>query len=340
VNVQTLNGPVPNGADRPRLKIAIASYGHTSAIKDGSIPIDGVNPEFVEVVPIIQAFRRMVRDLEFDICEMAPTTYMIARARGAPYIALPIFLMRRFHHGGFVVRPDAGIHHPRDLEGKKVGVRAYSVTTGVWTRGIFMNEYGLDSSRVTWVVDDEEHVTTLKLPTNVMHAPEGKSLQSMMKSGEIQAGFSGPAGVGRAGPPIGNWDMNAPTGGDTGSYPELIADVAQVEADWYRRTGIYPIHGLIVVKDALVARHPWLPRAMMTAFTAAKQAYLDRLRLAAGDSAEDQRYRGFFALMSDPLPYGITANRPSIEALVSYALQQQLIPSRPELDRIFLTLDA
>jgi 4,5-dihydroxyphthalate decarboxylase len=96
---------------------------------------------------------------------------------------------------------------------------------------------------------------------------------------------------------------------------------------------------LIVVKDALVARHPWLPRAMMTAFTIAKQAYLDELRLAAGDSVEDARYRGFFSLMSDPLPYGIAANRPSIEALVNYALQQQLIPSRPELDRVFLTLD-
>jgi 4,5-dihydroxyphthalate decarboxylase len=102
------------------------------------------------MVPIIAAFRRMVRDLEFDVCEMAPTTYMIARTRGAPYTALPIFLMRRFHHGGFVVRPDANIRAPKDLEGKKVGVRAYSVTTGVWTRGIFVNEYGLDSSKVTW----------------------------------------------------------------------------------------------------------------------------------------------------------------------------------------------
>ncbi len=226
------------------LKIAIGTYGHTKALKDGSVPIAGVDADLIEVTPIIQAFRRMVRDLEFDVCEMAPTTYMIARALGAPYIALPIFVMRRFHHGGFVVRPDAGIRVPKDLEGKKVGVRAYSVTTGVWTRGIFINEYGLDSSKVTWVVDDEEHVTSLKLPPNVVHAPEGKSLQSMMAAGEIQAGFTGPAGVGRAGPPIGNWDMNAPTGVATGTYPELIADVEQIEADWFRRTGIYPIHGL------------------------------------------------------------------------------------------------
>src|SRR5918912_3119878 len=259
MNVQTKTSAAAPSGTRPRLTIAIASYGHTRAIKNGSIPIEGVDADFVEVVPIIGAFRRMVRDVEFDVCEMAPTTYMIARALGAPFIAIPVFLMRRFHHGGFVVRPDSGIKTPKDLEGKKVGVRAYSVTTGVWTRGIFVNEYGLDSSKVTWVVDDEEHVTTLKLPPNVVHAPAGQSLARMMASGEIQAGFTGPAGVGRSGPPISNWDMNAPTGGETGTYPELIADVENVEADWYRRTGIYPIHGLIVVKDEVISKYPGLP---------------------------------------------------------------------------------
>ena len=331
---------VPTGPNRPRLKTAIATYGHTKGIKDGSVPIEGVDVDFVEVVPIIQAFRRMVRDLEFDICEMAPTTYMIARALGAPYIALPIFIMRRFHHGGFVVRPDAGIRHPKDLEGKKVGVRAYSVTTGVWTRGIFTNEYGMDSSKVTWVVDDEEHVTSLKLPPNVVHAPEGKSLQSMMASGEIQAGFTGPAGVGRAGPPIGNWDMNAPTGGATGTYPELLANVEQIEFDWFRRTGIYPIHGLIVVKDQHIKRHPWLARSLMDAFVTAKKPYLESIKAGHGDSPEDKRYRSFFSLMSDPLPYGMAANRPSIEAMLNYGLQQKLIPSRPPMGHMFVNIDA
>jgi 4,5-dihydroxyphthalate decarboxylase len=296
-----------------------------------------VEPAFVEVAPIIGAFRRMVRDVEFDICEMAPTTYMIARALGAPFIALPIFLMRRFHHGGFVVRPDAAIRVPKDLEGKKVGVRAYSVTTGVWTRGIFVNEYGLDSGKVTWVVDDEEHVTTLKLPANVVHAPEGKSLQSMMKAGEIQAGFSGPAGVGRAGPPISGWDKAGAAAADT--YPELIADVEKVEADWFRRSGIYPIHGLIVVKDEHIKRHPGLARSLMNAFVEAKKPYLEELKRGQGDNPEDKRYRNFLSLMSDPLPYGIAANRPSIEALVTYSLQQELIPSRPQLDRVFVDID-
>src|SRR3954469_8398449 len=223
-----------------RLNIAIADYGHTQALKSGAVRIEGIEPNFIEVKPIIGAFRRMVRDVEFDVCEMAPTTYMIARALGAPFIALPVFIMRRFPHGGFVVRPDSGIKTPKDLEGKKVGVRAYSVTTGVWTRGIFVNEYGLDSAKVTWVVDDEEHVTTLKLPPNVVHAPEGKSLAGMMASGEIQAGFTGPAGIGRADPPTGAWEQGGQTAAQ--DYPDLIPNVAQAEAAWYRQTGIYPIH--------------------------------------------------------------------------------------------------
>jgi 4,5-dihydroxyphthalate decarboxylase len=322
---------------QPRLKIAIASYGQTKDIKSGAVAIAGVEPDFVEVVPIIGAFRRMVRDLEFDVCEMAPTTYMIARALGAPFIALPIFLMRRFHHGGFVVRPDFGIKEPKDLEGKKVGVRAYSVTTGVWTRGIFVNEYGLDSSKVTWVVDDEEHVTSLKLPPNVVHALDGKSLASMMAAGELQAGFSGPAGIGRAGPPTGAWEQRAQT--STVTYPELIANAPEVEAQWFRHTGIYPIHGLIVVKTAVLAQHPFVAKSLFDAFRKAKDAYVARLTAGEGDSADDVKYRKLMALMRDPLPYGMAANRPSIEALVTYSLQQKLIPSRPQLDQVFVEID-
>jgi 4,5-dihydroxyphthalate decarboxylase len=179
----------------------------------------------------------------------------------------------------------------------------------------------------------------------VVHAPEGKSLQSMMKAGEIQAGFTGPAGVGRAGPPISGWDQagagGAATAADT--YPELIADVERVEASWFRRSRIYPIHGLIVVKDEHIRNHPWLARSLMDAFVAAKQPYLEQLKRGEGDKPqekpEDKRYRNFLSLMPDPLPYGMTANRPSIEALVTYSLQQGLIPARPQLDRVFVDID-
>jgi len=305
------------------LKIAVASYGHTAALKDGSVRIEGVAPDFVEVAPIVAAYRRMVRDLAFDVCEMAPTTYLIARARGAPFIGLPIFLMRRFHHSGFVVRPDAGIREPRELEGKHVGVRAYSVTTGVWTRGIFVNEYGLDSGKVTWVVDDEEHVTSLKLPPNVIHAPRGRSLAGMMASGELQAGFTGNAGIGRAGPPVAGWEQSGPS--DAASYPELIPDAAKAEAAWFARTGIYPIHGMVVVKTEVLARHPRIARSLFNAFLEAKNVYLRRLIGGEADAPDDRRYRALSAVVGDPLPYGLAANRASIEALATYALQQGLL---------------
>ena len=131
-----------------------------------------MEPDFVEVAPIIGAFRRMVRDVEFDVCEMAPTTYMIARALGAPFIALPIFLMRRFHHGGFVVRPDAGIKVPVTSRARKSACAPIRSPPASGRAASSSTSTGRPS-KVTWVVDDEEHVTTLKLPPNVVHAPEG-----------------------------------------------------------------------------------------------------------------------------------------------------------------------
>ena len=134
-------------------------------------------------------------------------------------------------------------------------MRAYSVTTGVWTRGILIDDYGLDSSKVNWVVDDEEHVREMPLPANVVHTPEGKSLADMMAEGEISAGFSGNAGVGRAGKPTGGWERKSEA-----DYPELFPNPKALEADWFKKTGIYPMHGTIVVKDCVLNEHPWVAR--------------------------------------------------------------------------------
>ena len=317
-------------ANKIKLDLAIGEYPHTAAILSGAIPIEGVEPNFIRVVPQIGAYRRMVRQVEFDVCDIAPTTYIIARALGAPFVALPIFVMRRFHHSGLLVRPDAGIKHPKDLEGRKVGVRAYSVTTGVWVRGILIDEYGVDSSKIIWVVDDEEHVTQLKLPDNVVHAREGRSLADMMADGELAAGLEGNAGIGRSGSPTaGGWQVRE------ANYPELFPNAEELEADWYRRTGIYPIHGTIVVKTDVLEKHPNVARALYDAFTEAKAPYLERLKRGEGQTPEDVRYRGFLPLMDDPLPYGMTANRASIDALMTYALQQKLIPERMPLGQAF-----
>ena len=322
-------------ASRVALKLAIAEYPHTSAIRDGSIPIEGVEPEFVTVKPQIGAFRRMVRSVEFDVCELAPTTYIIARAYGAPFVALPIFVMRRFHHGGLLVRPDAGIKTPKDLEGRKVGVRAYSVTTGVWTRQVLMDDFGLDPSKVTWVVDDEEHVRQLTLPPNVIHAPAGVSLAELMAKGDLAAGFAANAGIGRAGAPTGGWaEVKA-------DYPDLFQDPAALEAEYYTRTGVYPMHGTIVVKDAVLAAHPWVADSLYRAFDTAKRQWLAKLHSGEAASDSDRKYLQLRKIVgTDPLPYGIEANRKTIEALESTAFKQGLTPRRMSMDELFVDVGA
>ncbi len=318
-------------ANKVKLKIAIAEHPHTSAIRNGSIPIEGVDAEFVTVQPQIGAFRRMVRDVEFDVCELAPTTYIIARAYGAPFVALPIFMVRRFHHGGLLVRPDAGIEHPKDLEGKQVGVRAYSVTTGVWTRQVLIDEFGLDSSKVTWVVDDEEHVTQLKLPENVIHAPEGSSLADMMARGELVAGFGGAAGIGRTGAPTGGWkEVEA-------DYPDLLPNAAEIEKEYYARTGVYPMHGTIVVKDSVLDEHPWVARSIHDAFAQAKKEWLARLDAGEANSASDKKYRELQKIVGhDPLPYGLQENLKTIETLEATAFKQGLTPRRMSIGELFV----
>jgi 4,5-dihydroxyphthalate decarboxylase len=314
-----------------KLTIAVAEYPHTSALRNGEIPIEGVDADIITVQPQIGAFRRMVRNLEFDVCELAPTTYIIAKAHGAPFTALPIFVMRNFHHRGLLVRPDAGITTPKDLEGKMVGVRAYSVTTGVWTRQILIDDYGVDSSKVTWVVDDEEHVTQMQLPPNVIHAPKGRSLADMMAAGDLAAGFAANAGVGRSGNPTGGWKT------ETVDYPELFPDYERVEADWFARTGIWPMHGTIVVKDSVLKEHPWVAQSLFKAFSRAKDEWLARLDSAPLTHATDKRYAAVRSIVGpDPLPYGMAANLPTIRALEETAFKQQLTPRRMGLDELFI----
>ena len=313
------------------LKIAVAEHPHTSAIRNGSIPIEGVDAEIVTVKPQIGAFRRMVRDLEFDVCEIAPTTYIIARAYGKKFKALPIFVVRRFHHAGLLVRPDAGITSPKDLEGKKAGVRAYSVTTGVWTRQVLIDEYGVDNSKINWFVDDEEHVQELKLPPNVSHVAAGDSLADMMARGDIVAGFDAAAGIGRTGAPTGGWqEVEA-------NYPDLFPNAEELEADYYARTKVYPMHGTIVVKDSVLEEHPWVARSIYDAFTKAKDEWVAKLNSGEATGAGADKYRKLQKIVgADTLPYGIEANRATIEALEKTAFDQGLTPRRMSMDELFV----
>src|SRR5881409_1713249 len=197
------------------LKTALATYAHTKGLKDGTVTAPGIRLEHVEVSPIVGAFRRMCRTLEFDVSEMAITTYLTAKAHGKPFTALPVFVMRQFHHAPIVYNVKSGVSSPKDLEGKKVGVRAYTVTTGVWARGILATEYGVDLSKVTWLLADEEHVEEYHkaYPANVVYQA-GANLGQMVATGELAAAI----GVGRV---------------DSPDVKPLIANAREAEAAWY-----------------------------------------------------------------------------------------------------------
>ncbi|MBV9440081.1 MAG: ABC transporter substrate-binding protein, partial [Candidatus Eremiobacteraeota bacterium] len=223
----------------PAYATVTRTQGNNAALKDGTVRPHGFTFDFIEVPVLIDAFRRMVRGLEFDICEMAITTYITAKSFGKRFTALPIFLVRQFHHGATLVNTKAGIRTPRDLEGKRVGVnRGYTVTTGVWARGILQTEYGVDLDRITWVLSGDEHVAEYRPPSNVVPVEPGQTLKELLISGEIAAVI----GV----------DVEHP------DVRPLIPDALDAGLRALRERGEYPINHLIVVKDRLLGAHPEL----------------------------------------------------------------------------------
>jgi 4,5-dihydroxyphthalate decarboxylase len=322
------------------LTAAVRSHGGAQPLFSGDIGLGRLRLDRIKVEPQIAAYRRMVRDLAFDVCELAPTTYLCARAFDKQFTAIPVFLTRDFHHRSVVCNVASGIKEPRDLLGKKFGVRAYTVTTGVWSRGILASEYAVDPATVTWYTDDEEHVTEWLAPPNVVRLPPGESLAAMIAAGQLDAALSGMAGIGRSGPPTANWEAAAAqaVGAPTASQlVPLFPDARALEVDWYRRTHIFPIHGLIVIKNAILAQHPWVAPELLRAFQASKQLHLQRLRDAGPSTADDQHILETQELIGggDPLPFGLEANRPTIEALILYAYNQKIIPIKVRPEEVF-----
>src|SRR5215469_14925912 len=169
-----------------KLKTVTRTQGNNQALKDGIVKPKSCAFDFVEIPVLIDGFRRMVRANEFDICEMAITTYICARAHGKPMTAVPVFLVRAFHHGAILVNTRAGIRTPRDLEGCNVGVnRGYTVTTGLWARSILQDEYGVDLRKITWVLSGDEHVAEYRPPANVVPMEPGQDLAGLIAAGDL-----------------------------------------------------------------------------------------------------------------------------------------------------------
>ncbi|HEY4265968.1 MAG TPA: ABC transporter substrate-binding protein [Micropepsaceae bacterium] len=301
-----------------KFKTVTRTQGNNQALKDGSVKPKTFEFDFVEVNPLIDAFRRMVRGLEFDICEMAITTYICARANGKRMTAVPVFLVRAFHHGAILVNTNAGIRTPKDLEGRRVGVnRGYTVTTGVWARGILQEEYGVDLSKVTWVLSGDEHVAEYVPPKNVVPVEKGKKIADMLIAGELAAAI----GV----------EVDHP------DVKPLIPNALEAGLASLKRSGHYPINHTIVIKDELIAAHPGLAADVFNAFAQSKRLYLERLKNGAIEkpTEADKVHARVMDIIGDPLPYGVGANRRVIEELIGHAVTQGIIAKPVTVEELF-----
>src|SRR5262249_42642772 len=306
-----------NGVTKP-LKTALGVRGHTQPLIDGTVKPRTFAFEFEEVPVIIKAFRRMVRGLEFDACEMAMTTYLCARAHGKAFTAIPVLPMRAFHHGAIVYNTASGVHTPKDLEGRRVGVnRGYTVTTGVWARSILQHEHGVDLRMVTGGLWAAEHAAEFRPPANVVPIEPGKKMEDMLVAGELAAAI----GV----------QVESP------NVKPLIPNALDAGFDALRRRGHYPINHTVVIRNDVLAANPELANDLFDAFARAKTFYIDRLRAGQLDPASptDQLFRRVMDVTGDPLPYGIDSNRLALESLPQYAVEQGILPRTVAIEELF-----
>jgi ABC-type nitrate/sulfonate/bicarbonate transport system substrate-binding protein len=300
------------------LKTALVTRGHTQPLKDGAVKLRGFEFDFEDVPVIINAFRRMVRGLDFDVSEMAMTTYLVARAHGKLFTAIPVFPVRAFHHGAIVYNTKAGVRTPKDLEGRRVGVnRGYTVTTGLWARSILQHEHGVDLSRVLWVLSGDEHVSEYRPPANVVPIESGRTLEELLIAGEIAAAI----GIHVESPDV----------------KPLIPNARDAGFDALCQRGHYPLNHTVVVRNDVLEANPDLARDLFDAFAQAKRIYIQRLETGRIDSASatDQLYMRVMDIIGDPLPYGIEPNRQALEDIVQYCVEQRILPRAVAIEELF-----
>lgn len=278
------------------LRTALGHHDHVRPLKDGTVTSDRLRFEFVEFNPLPDAFRAMVRGDDLDVSEMALTTHLLALEFGKPLAALPIPLWRRLHHENLVRRSASNIRWPKDLEGQKVGVRAYSQTTGVWIRGILKSQYGVDLDRITWVTMEDAHVGEYRDPSNAVRNIKSQTLRELLLAGEVAA-IMGERNV------------------DPTDVRSVIADSDAAGEQWSKATGVFPVNHILSIRSALLQEHPWLAAELMRMFEAA--------RLASG------------AQGTAAMPYGRGPNRDAMQMLCDFAADQKLTSKVFRVDDIF-----
>jgi 4,5-dihydroxyphthalate decarboxylase len=314
------------------LTVACEDYDRTRPLKDGRIKPEGIELNYL-VMSVEEIFWRMMKYEEFDVSELSMGAFLIAAARGRrPFVGLPVFPSRTFRHRCIFVNSAAGIVKPEDLRGKRIGVPEYSMTAAVWLRGLFAHEYGIAPREIHWIQAGEEQPgrkdrVDFEMPAGIrLETKSDRTLNEMIESGEIDAMMS---------PRMPTCFVKHST-----RVRRLFPNYKQVEMDYFRRTGLFPIMHVIVIKRSIYERDPWVAQTLYKAFCAAKDLCMSELydtnilRISLPwTSAEYEQTRDL--MTADYWPYGLARNRDNLETLHGYLYEQGLIKQKLNLEELF-----
>ena len=313
------------------LTLATGDYESIRALKEGTVKPDGIELTVLTDMNSDVRHWRMLRNRVFDVAELSMSNYLMARYTGLPFTAIPVFLHRRFRHGFIFLNAAKGITQPKDLVGKKVGLRNFQATANLWIRGILEHEHGVPHRSIEWLKQDDEEVDwTPPRDLRIQRVAPGKNVEKMLVEGELDA--------------LVHPELIQPILDKDKRVTRLFPNYRDLEIDYFKRTGIFPIMHTTAIKREIVDKHPWVPINLMQAFQASKRAAYQRM--------ENPRivplawFRHFLEeqeeiLGTDPWPYGLTeSNRKNLETLMQYSQEQGLLGRKMALEELFVATEA
>lgn len=312
------------------LTLACGDYEIIRALKEGTVKPDGIELTVLTDMTGDVRHWRMIRNREFDIAELSMSNYLTARFTGLPLTAIPVFLHRRFRHGFVFLNASKGITQPAALIGRKVGLRNFSATANLWIRGILEHDYEVPHRKIQWFKQDEEEVEfTPPQDLSLQRVPPGKNVEKMLVDGELDA--------------LIHPDLIQAILDKDKRVTRLFQNYKELEIEYYKRTGIFPIMHTTAIKKEIVDKHPWVPVNLLQAFQRAKEAAYQRLEnprivpLAWFRHVLEEQDE---LLGRDPWLYGLgDKNRKTLETLMHYSFEQGLIGSKMPVDELFAPTD-
>jgi 4,5-dihydroxyphthalate decarboxylase len=286
--------------EKTKLFTLLGNYPNTAALKNGTVSSDLIDFDFADVKVSNTAFKPLVREAKFDAGELAIVTFLQAKVYGKPYVLIPAAVLGRGQHHTIAYNPERGALSASDLAGKRVGVRAYTQTTGAWVRGFLADDYGVDHAKVQWITFEDPHLAEYADPEFVTRAPAGKDLVQMLLDGELDAAIVGDK-------------LPDPR------LKHLIPDADAVARQWAQSHGGVPINHLMVIRDSIAKSRPDLVKEMYRV--------LRESRAAVPPPPDGSAL--------DPLRFGVEANRRSLEIVIDYCVRQKLIPRKFSVDELF-----